>query len=66
MTKNNYYYTIIVYIFSGAFWGPAQIAALVLGILIFIFLIVLIVYIVRKCIKKRENYNLPTYRGGRI
>ncbi|XP_018565001.1 uncharacterized protein LOC108906271 [Anoplophora glabripennis] len=49
-----------------AFWGPAQIAALVLGILIFISIIVLIVYIVIKCRKDGDSYNLPTYRGGRI
>ncbi|KAJ8923528.1 hypothetical protein NQ315_010106 [Exocentrus adspersus] len=49
-----------------AFWGPAQIAAVVLGILIFILIIVLIVYLIRKCIQRKDNYHLPTYRGGRI
>ncbi|KAJ8984489.1 hypothetical protein NQ317_006149, partial [Molorchus minor] len=41
-----------------SFWGPAQIAALVL--------VALIIYLIVKCVKGRENYNLPTYRGGRI
>ncbi|KAG5880946.1 hypothetical protein JTB14_010377 [Gonioctena quinquepunctata] len=47
-------------------WGPGQISALVLGILLLIIIIILIVYFVTRCIKKKENYNLPTYRGGKI
>ncbi|CAG9855432.1 unnamed protein product [Phyllotreta striolata] len=54
--------TITVNAFKAA-WGPGPIAALVLGIILLILLIVLIVYLIRKCLKKRENYNLPTYRG---
>ncbi|KAJ8945643.1 hypothetical protein NQ314_009178 [Rhamnusium bicolor] len=37
-----------------AFWGPAQIAALVLGILLLILIIVLIVYLIVKCVKEEK------------
>nr|XP_023016638.1 uncharacterized protein LOC111505954 isoform X2 [Leptinotarsa decemlineata]XP_023016639.1 uncharacterized protein LOC111505954 isoform X2 [Leptinotarsa decemlineata] len=46
--------------------GPGQISAIVLGIILLIIIIILIVYFVRKCLKKKETFDLPTYRGGRI
>ncbi|XP_028129625.1 uncharacterized protein LOC114325689 [Diabrotica virgifera virgifera] len=49
-----------------AMWGPGQIAALILGILLFLLLVALVIYLIVKCVKKRKQYDLPTYRGGRI
>ncbi|KAJ8951950.1 hypothetical protein NQ318_013620 [Aromia moschata] len=38
-----------------AFWGPAQIAALVLGILLLILIIALIIYLIVRCVKKAKT-----------
>lgn len=51
-------------LFLGATWGPGQIAAVVLGVLLLIVIIVLAVYLIRKAIKKRNDFSLPTYRGS--
>ncbi|CAH1963674.1 unnamed protein product [Acanthoscelides obtectus] len=47
-----------------AAWSPAQISALVIGLILLIVIIIIIVLIVKKYRKKRESLDLPRYRGG--
>lgn len=37
---------------------------MVLGVLLLITIIALAVFFIRKLIKKKKNFSLPTYRGG--
>lgn len=55
---------IPIVFFLGATWGPGQIAAVVLGVLLLIVIIILSVYLIRKMIKKKKNFSLATYRGS--
>nr|CAH7767762.1 unnamed protein product [Callosobruchus chinensis] len=47
-----------------AAWSPAQISALVIGLILLIVIIIIIVVIVRKVKRNRESLDLPRYRGG--
>ncbi|KAF7278817.1 hypothetical protein GWI33_007932 [Rhynchophorus ferrugineus] len=58
--NNKISYTLNAY---NTIWSPGAIAALVLGILLFLILIALIIYFVIKKRKQKESYNLPRYKG---
>ncbi|XP_066247182.1 uncharacterized protein [Euwallacea similis] len=46
--------------------GPGLIAAIVLGILLFVVLVTVITVVLVRKYKSKESYDLPTYRGGGI
>lgn len=48
----------------GATWGPGQIAAVVLGVLLLICIIAVAIFFIRRAIKKKNDFSLSTYRSG--
>ncbi|VEN35615.1 unnamed protein product [Callosobruchus maculatus] len=46
-----------------AAWSPAQISALVIGLILLIVIIIIVVVIVRKIRRKNDSLDLPRYRG---